>query len=43
MKTMRASGPLKNWLSEKVLVGMTWAMLRKLLRNSDLKRVSKPT
>lgn len=39
MKTMRASGPLKDWLSEKVLAGMTWPTLRKLLRNSDLTRV----
>lgn len=39
MKRMRASGPLKEWLSEKVLAGMTWPTLRKLLRNSDLNRV----
>lgn len=39
MKSMRASGPLKDWLSKKVLAGMTWPTLCKLLRNSDLTRV----
>lgn len=39
MKRMQASVPLKNWLSEKVLGGMTWPTLHKLLRNSDLTRV----
>lgn len=40
MKHMKASGPLKNWLSEKVLGGMTWPTSCKLLCNSDLTRVS---
>lgn len=40
MRRMRASGPLKSWLTEKVLGGMPWPTLRKLLRNSDLNRVS---
>lgn len=39
MKNMRASGPIKQWLTEKVLAGMTWPTLQKLLRNSDLTRV----
>lgn len=40
MKRMRVSSQLKEWLSEKVLSGMTWPSLRKLMRNSDLTRVS---
>lgn len=41
MRRMRASGPLKSWLTEKVLGGMLWPTLRKLLHNSDLNQVSK--
>lgn len=40
MKKMRASSQVKEWLSDKVLGGMTWPSLQKLLRNSDLTRVS---
>lgn len=39
MKKMRVSTQLKEWLNEKVLAGMSWPSLRKLLRNSDLTRV----
>lgn len=40
MKKMRASTQIKAWLTEKVLGGMTWPSLRKLMQNSDLTRVS---
>lgn len=43
MKRMRVSSQLKEWLSEKVLGGMTWSSLRKLMRNSDLTRVRSST
>lgn len=41
MKKMRVSTQLKEWLTDKVVGGMTWPSLRKLLRNSDLTRVSR--
>lgn len=43
MKKMRASTQIKEWLNAKVLGGMTWPSLRKLMRNSDLTRVSSLT
>ena len=38
MKNTWASGPLKEWLSKKVLAEMIWPALRQLLQNSDLTR-----
>ncbi|KAH9806774.1 hypothetical protein DFH28DRAFT_919330 [Melampsora americana] len=36
MKRMRLASPVRKWLSERVLAGMTWPAIKKLLMSPDL-------
>ncbi|KAH9809500.1 hypothetical protein DFH28DRAFT_933891 [Melampsora americana] len=42
MKRMRLASPVRKWLSERVLAGMTWPAIKKLLMSPDLFSVGSP-